>query len=121
MNSRILELEKSLFQYKYMTNIEYLNKILDENYIEIGKSGRKFNKNDVITDLSSLKEDRKIIIYNFSCNKIDEKTYLVHYITKDENNNNIYRTSIWQEKFNEFIMTFHQASLYKEDVTLIKF
>ena len=118
MNKEILKLEKSLFKYEYMSNIEYLNKIIDDKYIEVGKSGKKFNKKNVIDELSILKEDRKISMYNFTCDKIEESIYLVHYITKSGNNNNIYRTSIWKKQNNNIKIIFHQASLYKEDVEL---
>ena len=117
MNKEILKLEKSLFKYEYMSNIEYLNKIIDDKYIEVGKSGKKFNKKDVIDELSALKDDRKISMYNFTCNEIEESIYLVHYITKN-GNDNIYRTSIWKKENNIIKIIFHQASLYKEDIKL---
>jgi hypothetical protein len=117
MNKEILKLEKSLFKYEYMSNIEYLNKIIDDKYIEVGKSGKKINKKDVIDELSVLKEDRKISMHNFTCEKIEESIYLVHYITKS-GNDTIYRTSIWKKENNNIKIIFHQASLYKEDVEL---
>ena len=120
MNNKILELEKSLFKYEFMSDITYLNEIIDDKYIEVGKSGKKFNKNDVINDLSILKEDRKITIYNFICDKIEENIYLIHYITKN-NNDNIYRTSIWKKENDKIKIIFHQASLYKETVDLIEY
>ena len=42
MNNKILEAEKSLFKYEFMSDITYLNEIIDDEYIEIGKSGKKF-------------------------------------------------------------------------------
>lgn len=120
MNNKILELEKSLFKYEFMSDITYLNEIIDDNYVEVGKSGKKFNKKDVINDLSILKEDRKITIYNFTCDKIEEDIYLIHYITKN-NNDNIYRTSIWKKEYDKIKIIFHQASLYRENVNLIEY
>lgn len=120
MKDKILKLEKSLFKYEYMSNVDYLKNVIDEKYLEVGKSGRKFNRSDVINDLSVLKEDRQIIIYNFSCEQIDKNTSLVHYITKD-GENNIYRTSIWEKEDENLKIIFHQASLYKDEVKLIKF
>jgi len=120
MNNKILELEKSLFKYEFMSDITYLNEIIDDNYVEVGKSGKKFNKKDVINDLSILKEDRKITIYNFTCDKIEENIYLIHYITKN-NNDNIYRTSIWKKEYDKIKIIFHQASLYSENVNLIEY
>ena len=120
MNQKFLELEKSLFKYEFMSNINYLNQIIDNNYKEIGKSGKEFNKEDIIQELSNLKEDRKITIYNFICNNIGENIYLIHYITKI-NTKNIYRTSIWKKENNNFKIIFHQASLYLEKVELIEY
>lgn len=119
MDKYILELEKSLFKYEFISDIEYLNKIIDDKYVEVGKSGRKFLKNEVIKDLSILKQDRKISIYNFTCDKIGEKIYLIHYITKN-NEENIYRTSIWKKENDEIKIIFHQASLYKEEIDLVE-
>ena len=51
MKNKILELEKSLFKYEYMTDIAYLNEIIDDQYIEVGKSGKQFNKEDVIKEV----------------------------------------------------------------------
>jgi len=120
MNNKILELEKSLFKYEFMSDIEYLDGIIDDDYIEIGKSGKKFIKKDIIKELSILKEDRQISIYNYTCDKIDENIYLIHYITKDDKDI-IYRTSIWKEKNDKIKIIFHQASLYKEEIDLIKY
>lgn len=113
---KILELEKSLFKLEYMSNKDYLNNILDDNYLECGKSGIFFNKEDVIRDLSVLKEDRKIIIYNYEIQDLGT-VYLVHYITLS-NDNQIYRTSIWNK---DYKLLFHQASILKEDKTLIEY
>lgn len=120
MKSKILELEKSLFKYEFMSNIKYLMKIIDDRYVEIGKSGKRIDKNDVIQELSNLKEDRKISVYNFNCEKIDRNIYLVHYITRNSDDN-IYRTSIWKKDTDKIKIIFHQASLYKEDIDLIEY
>ena len=74
----------------------------------------------VINDLSILKEDRKITIYNFTCDKIEQNIYLIHYITKN-NNDNIYRTSIWKKEYDKIKIIFHQASLYSENVNSIEY
>ena len=50
----------------FKNDANYLDQhfLVDEDIINKYIDFPKFNKNDVITDLSSLKEDRKIIIYN---------------------------------------------------------
>ena len=37
MEKTILELEKSLFKYEYMSDKEYLKDIIDDRYEELGK------------------------------------------------------------------------------------
>lgn len=93
MNKEILDLEKSLFKYQYMSDINYLDKIIDDTYKEMGKSGKIITKKDVISELSNLKEDRNIIIYNYEFNQINNNIYLIHYITKNDEKL-IYRTSM---------------------------
>ncbi len=117
MNNRVLELEKSLFKHEYMSDVTYLDEIIDDNFTEVGKSGKKYNKKDVINNLSITKEDRNITIYNFTCEKLSEDIYLIHYITKS-NEDNIYRTSIWRKECERVKIVFHQASLYRENVDL---
>ena len=120
MEEKLLKLEKSLFKYEYMSNLDYLNNIIDDRYEEVGKSGKKFSKNDVINELSSIKSDRNITIYNFICNEIDKNVWLVHYITLD-NNNKIYRTSIWKQYEDSVKIIFHQASQLIENIELLKY
>lgn len=103
------EKEESLFKLEYMNNYDYLNNIIDDNYLEIGKSGYFINKNDVINELMNFKNDRNIEIHNFEERQIDEKTYLIHYITIS-NDIKYYRTSIWCDNK----LLFHQASEIKE-------
>ena len=111
----ILELEKSLFKYDYISNKEYLNSIIADNYKELGKSGILFNKDDVVNYLLSQHRDRDIEIYNFSGEELMPDLWIVHYITLSDNKK-IYRTSIW--KHNKII--FHQASEYKDDIDLMR-
>lgn len=103
-----------------MSNIEYMKNIIADDFIECGKSGRFFYKNDTIEELSKLGRDRKIDIYNFSYEQLSEGVFLVHYITKNPNEKCVYRTSIWVDD-NGLKLKFHQASVLNIDVELIKF
>lgn len=121
MEKEILDLEKNLFKYEYISNPAWLNGVIHDNFVECGKSGLLFNKNDTVKELSSFDSDRKIEIYNFECNKIDSNTYLVHYITKN-NDDLIYRTSIWSLDDNGGLkILFHQASIMNAPTELMRF
>lgn len=71
------EKEESLFKLEYMNNYDYLNNIIDDNYLEIGKNGYfiQTSKNDyyfwekylesVIKKLSKLSEEKEFIYADF--------------------------------------------------------
>lgn len=120
MEKNILEKEKSLFDLKYMKDIDYLNKTIDDNYLECGKSGLLYNKEYEISNFLKLTKDRQITIYNFECQKIDLNTYIVHYFT-NQSNNLYYRTSIWKKIGNELKILYHQATPFNGKVTLHEF
>ena len=112
MLDKILELENSLFKLEYMSNKEYLDNIIDDNYKELGKSGILFNKEDVVNYLLEQQRDRDIEISNFSGEELTRDLWIVHYITYSDDNK-IYRTSIWKKEDNNFKILFHQASIIK--------
>ena len=120
MEAELLELEKSLFNLQFMSDPEYLDRIIDDGYEEIGKSGKRITKQDVISHLSAYKCDRDIQIYNFKCKYLAQDIWLVHYITPHQNEL-MYRTSIWQRTDGQLRMVFHQASLLKENIELVGF
>ena len=110
---RFLELERRLFKVKYMTDAQYLDKTLADDYLECGKSGRLFGKAEVIEELTALTKDRPIEIFNYSAGKMGE-VWLIHYVTLN-GNDRIYRTSIWTD---DGVMKFHQASKLTIDIEL---
>lgn len=119
MKEKILTLEKNLFKLEYISNKEWLEKIIDNNFSECGKSGYLFYKKDTIESLLECTEDRPIKIYNYEYKKIDEKTYLVHYITKSQDKI-YYRTSIWINNL-ELKLLYHQATEFHEKIDLIEY
>ena len=108
MGEEILKLENNFFDINYIKNEEYLKNVIHEDFSEVGKSGKIFNKFDIISFLLKYEENRNIEIINYVCNKIDKNTYLVHYET-NENNKHIFRTSIWKME-NNLKLLFHQAT-----------
>ena len=120
MENTILDLEKNLFKYEYISKKEWLDKVIHECFTECGKSGYLYKKEDTIESLLTCNEDRNIVIYNYTCKQIDEHTWLVHYITTTDETNLIYRTSIWVKEDN-LKLIFHQATKYNENITLERF
>ena len=108
MYQKLLNLEKDFFKFDKITDRKWLDITLHNDYKEVGKSGIIFYKKDTIDFLTASKTDRNIIVYNFELEELKNDCWIVHYITKD-NNELFYRTSIWIKEKNLRII-FHQAS-----------
>ena len=100
-----------------MSDKDWLENVIHNEFVECGKSGRFYYKNDTIEMLLSCDEDRDILVYNYCYQQISSDVYMVHYITKSLDDL-IYRTSIWVDD-NGLKLRFHQASILKEKVDLI--
>lgn len=118
MYKTLLNLEKSFFKLRYISDREWLNSSLHDKFTECGKSGMLFNKTETIETLLSCTEDRDILIYNFEYSKVTDKCYIAHYITKN-GNKKYYRTSVWVME-NRLKLFYHQASTLNYDVRLIQ-
>lgn len=118
MKEEILNLEKNLFKLEYMSNKEWLEETIHDNFTECGKSGYLFYKKDTIETLLECTEDRPITIYNYDYTQIDDKTYLIHYLTKSQDKL-YYRTSIWIMDPNLKLL-YHQATEFKESIALVE-
>lgn len=118
MREQLLFLEKSLFQFKYISNKEWLNNIIHDDFKECSKSGLIFDKKDTVEALLSFKTDRNIDIYNFECEPLTPSCRLVHYVTIHDQQA-VYRTSIWVGE-KQLKLLFHQASLLNQKMDYIK-
>lgn len=108
MYQKLLDLEKDFFRIECISSKEWLASTLHDDFMECGKSGFLSNKEEVMEGLLACKEDRNIRINNFSCERIEENCWLVHYITESEDEL-FFRTSIWVGQ-QQLQMRFHQAT-----------
>ena len=120
MLNELLSLEKRLFMHKYISDKNWLDNTIHEDFLECGKSGLIYNKKGTMEFLLSCTEDRDIKIYNFEYKKIDYNTYLIHYITKANNEELYYRTSVWVMDKNLKLL-YHQATKLNIVVNLAEF
>ncbi|HIU57068.1 MAG TPA: nuclear transport factor 2 family protein [Candidatus Ornithomonoglobus merdipullorum] len=110
----MLSLEKDLFRAEKITDKDWLDAVLHDDFKELGKSGVIFNKKDTIDSLSAMKDGRDIKIYNFECTELKNGCCLVHYVTRETGDKLFYRTSVWIGRR----LIFHQASELNETVQL---
>ena len=107
-------LETSLFKAEYLSDRDYLENIFHDNFMEYGKSGLVYRKKDTIDSLYNA-GNRDITIEDFTCEKIDDKTYIVHYVSINSENIAAYRTSIWIDSDSTLQLYFHQGTTVNEN------
>ncbi|BAH16735.1 DUF4440 domain-containing protein [Macrococcoides caseolyticum] len=107
----LIERESKLFSYEFCNNIEQINDILHQDFMEYGTSGRSYNKQQCINFLKDLKTDRNIEIYHASYRELSDNSWILNYVSKDNDNNIVSnRTSIWIKEENTIQLLFHQGT-----------
>ena len=120
MDILLLSLEKNFFERKYSSDRNWLNSILHDDFVECGKSGLLFHKEETANALALCQKNREIVIYNFAYQEIKPDCWLVHYITKNKEGQLFYRTSLWVKE-DQMKLRFHQASQLNMDVGLVPY
>jgi hypothetical protein len=114
----IKALELELLQQEVRKSKERLNELIADNFLEIGSSGKSYNKQDIINEL--LKEsETKITLKDFNTIEISLDTILATYLAEKEilgSNEKILssRSSIWQNKNGNWQIIFHQGTNLNE-------
>jgi hypothetical protein len=99
------ELETSLHRHEVRTSSSAVSKLLADDFVEFGSSGRVFNKPSIINSLKSEKEDLKIKVTDFKAEYLAENIVLVTY-----RSNTSLRSSIWKLINGQWQMIFHQGT-----------
>ena len=107
----LLKLEMSLWINETRFNGEYLDKVLHPEFKEFGRSGKTYNKIDII----SSKEDDIKAIFPFEkleVKQLDKTAFLITYVSVIKDNDKLIksnRSSIWVGE-TSFQMIFHQGT-----------
>ncbi|MFT8556436.1 DUF4440 domain-containing protein [Liquorilactobacillus hordei] len=113
MENIFKELEELLLFYRK----EDFKKLLDENYEEIGVSGKIYNKAmemDYVNSHQALSE-KKLIISDFSSKEIGENLIMNSFKTTDKSTNKAaFRTSLWKKVNGNWQIFFHQGTSTSE-------
>lgn len=110
MIDELTALENSLFLYKNCKDSDYLDRILHEDFMEFGTSGKIYHKKETIDLLMSVTEDRPIVIHYPKVRLLPGGQWLLHYISENkETGSYSNRTSIWIKDDN-IKLYFHQGT-----------
>ena len=111
MKNLILQYEKDFFRLEFCKNRKNLESRLSKDFLEYGKSGSVYNRDDSISRLMKLPKDNLIEIIQFELNTLSDSVLLARYISHHkENNSYARRTSIWKIEDNEWKLYFHQGT-----------
>ncbi|TKD71499.1 DUF4440 domain-containing protein [Pseudalkalibacillus hwajinpoensis] len=105
----IKKLEESHINLEIRSSAEELDKILADEFFEIGASGNKIYKKDCIDSGLALDE---LSLYDFEVHPLGPFAVLTTYfINNKTNNRNTLRSSIWKYIDERWQLYFHQGTV----------
>ena len=109
--TEIRKLEKRLIYAVIRRSPDELDSILADDFLEIGRSGRKYDKGQVIKSISQGGGAPAPTMSQFTVTELAAGLYLANYVSK----NNVgtvasRRTSIWKKQGAKWRLLFHQGT-----------
>ena len=110
----ILELEERLNNPEARKSVEELDELIADDFFEIGSSGKKYFKKDVMNFLK-LESEHKILIEEYKITELTEELILANYLAvklNAETNEKKFslRSSIWRSFNGKWKIVFHQGT-----------
>ncbi len=112
IEQKLKDLEKLLLKPDVRKSLKVLLKILADDFVEYGSSGKIFSNKEIINALQS-ETIQKLKLSNFKLRELGKNHYLVTYKgIKEEGGQKYYslRSSIWIKVKDEYQMIFHQGT-----------
>lgn len=108
-------LETSLHKKEVRNSRDTVSSLLADDFLEFGRSGRMFEKQDIIAGLEQEAVDLEITVSDFAARKLAEDVVLVTYTASmlDEDHTSTIatrRSSVWVLQDGNWKMTFHQGT-----------
>ncbi len=112
----ILSLEQQLSHAACRQDPGMMSELLDDNFVEFGASGRRFDKTEIMALLKSDSEFIPYDIQDFTIKKLAGDSLLATYAipTRQTKHGDIKpgsrRSSVWRYKDNRWQLLFHQGT-----------
>ncbi|GLW37429.1 DUF4440 domain-containing protein [Pectobacterium actinidiae] len=119
LQSLIVHYERQLHCQATRSQKTIIDQLLHRDFFEIGRSGMRYDKQQVIDALISETVEQQIQADNFELSVVDEKSVLLTYLSYRADENNIvsktWRTSLWIKNADsqnpaDWQMRFHQGT-----------
>lgn len=109
LKEHLRELEESHINLDVRKSREKLDRLLADDFFEIGSSGYMFNKKDCLEDGVVLTE---MSLHNYEIYPLAEDVILsTYYIVDKTRNRNTLRSSIWKFIEGRWQLFFHQGTI----------
>jgi len=113
MSEHIKLLELSLLDVDIRKDINILNKLIADEFVEFGSGGKIYTKTDILQHLST-ESKREFEMSNFSTVVLADNCMLATYQLQEKDSKSL-RSSIWKKFNNDWKMIFHQGTLVQEE------
>ncbi len=108
---KVCDLEKKLLTHLTRHSENQLNELIDEGFIEIGKSGKVYDKTSAIQVLMLAPNEDVSEFSDLIAKQLSSDTVLVTYKTEG---GKVTRSSIWLRENSKWKIVFHQASKFEK-------
>jgi hypothetical protein len=115
MLADLLAREKRLLESPWRHSSDYLDGELSDDFTEVGKSGRVWDKASLISGLVAAASDRVIESERFTAESISARVALIRYRTRVAGEGWIERSSLWRREDDRWRVVFHQATPAEEN------
>ena len=106
---RLKQQELELSDPTIRKNAGRLAELIADDFEEVGKSGRRFSKQDIIRDLQQ-EQAIEFSAHSFAFVSLGDDCVLVKYQTT-MNNQTANRCSIWVKRNDRWVVLYHQGTL----------
>lgn len=105
----IKNLEENLHNPATRSDIIFMNNILSDEFVEIGQSGKFYDKKKVIKTLTVESKHTQYSLSDFNIKVLSPDVVLTLYRV-DVNESKSMRSSIWKKLDSKWTMVFHQGT-----------
>jgi hypothetical protein len=110
----LCSLEKQIHSPKVRTDLDKLKELLHDEFKEIGRSGKVYNKSDVFNQLAEQKNSPEIISEEFQFRALSDTivlvTYYTYHLLNKTQSHHARRSSVWIFEQDKWQMMFHQGT-----------
>jgi hypothetical protein len=111
MFESVIELEKSLLDYETRSDLAKLRKLLHDDFVEFGSSGKVYNKQEILDSLPYEQKQSKLLeIKSVETRKLSDSCILLTYKLFSNAKLHSTRSSIWLYNLCQWQLLFHQGT-----------